>query len=1031
LELPVTDLRSLPEIVRDAQAERWIAAEVARPFDLEKGPLLRLSLLRLADDEWLLAANMHHIVSDGWSMEVLVHETGALYAAFARNLPSPLPELAIQYADFADWQRRWLAGEVLETQLSYWRQELAGAPALLELPTDRPRPPAQSVRGAVEPLALPAALSRDLQALARREGATLFMILLAAFQTLLHRLAGQDDVLVGSPVANRNRGEIEGLIGFFVNTLVLRGRFGTPDRAPSFREAVARTRVAALGAYAHQDLPFERLVEELQVERSLSYSPLFQVMFTLQSFSLESLELPGLRLAPVPMQGVTAKFDLTLSMAEAESGLAGTLEYSSELFDAATMRRLLDHLRTLLEGAAAEPAHPVSELPLLGAAERFQLTTEWNDTARTRSSSPLVHELVAAQARLRPEATAVVSEQGRLSYRNLVERAHRLAHRLRSLGVGPEVRVAVCLERSPERVIAALGVLAAGGSFVSLDPGYPPERLAFLLTDSRSSVLLTGTRIREALPDTGAVVLCLDADPDPVAGGDAAPPESGVTPANPAYVIYTSGSTGWPKGIEVPHAGLLNLVNWHVETYGVTPDDRAAQVASPAFDASVWELWPYLAAGAELHIPDETTRLSAPATLRWWTEAGITLTFLPTPLAEAVLEEPAPPDLALRALLIGGDRLHRAPGPEWPFRLVNHYGPAECSVVTTAAEVSPDPGSAGVAPPIGRAIDGARVHVLDRAGEPVPVGVPGELHIGGAGLARGYLERPDLTAAAFLPDNMDGVPGARLYRTGDRVRWRPDGQLDFLGRLDHQVKVRGVRIELGEIEAVLSGHPGVREAIVVARETRPGHVSLAACVVADEPAPVAGELRVFLQEQLPEAMVPASFLFIDALPLTPNGKVDRQALALLVPDVGDEEVPFVLPRDPVEEILAGIWSDLLQRERIGIHDDFFALGGHSLLATRVISQVHDAFGTEIPLRSLFEAPTVAGFAAMVEAARAEASDLPALPIEPRHRLTPPHLSFAQERLWFLDQLDAGTSTYSVPLAVRLTGALDPPLFAAC
>ncbi|HYG62910.1 MAG TPA: amino acid adenylation domain-containing protein, partial [Thermoanaerobaculia bacterium] len=1040
LPLPLVDLAALPGAEREAEATRLVHEDAVRPFDLARGPLVRALLLRFESREHGLILDTHHIVSDGWSQGVLVRESASLYEAFLHRRPSPLPELGIQYADFAVWQRRWLTGEVLEAQLAYWRETLESAPALLELPLDRPRPPVQTFRGAVEPVALTEELTAALRELGRREGVTLFMTLLAGFQALLHRLSGQDDVLVGSPVANRNRSETEGLIGFFVNTLVLRARFGSSQpEGLDVRTLLATARAAALEAYAHQDLPFERLVEELRIERSLAHGPLFQVMLALQNAPVGRLELPGLLLAPMGTGGGTAKFYLTLSLGESEGPLAGSLEYNTDLFDGSTVRRLGEQLEVLLAAAVADPDRRVRELPLLTTAQRSQLLVEWNDTARVRPLSPLVHERVAAWAELRPNAEAVVSRSRKLTYGELAARANRLAWHLRSLGVGPEVRVAVCMGWTVERVVAALAVLQAGGAYVTLDPTYPPERLAYLIADSRAPVVITEARYRDHLTETGATVLSLDADWESITGREDVPPESGAGPENLAYVVYTSGSTGEPKGVEVPHAGLLNLVLWHQERYAVHPDDRAGQVASPAFDASVWDLWPYLAAGAASYIPDEETRLSPTAMVRWWMEEGITLTFLPTPLAEAVLDEAVPPEseLALRALLVGGDRLHHAPGPEWPFRLVNHYGPAECSVVSTALDIPAEPwGHRGGVPPIGRGIDTARLYVLDTEGELVPPGVPGELYIGGAGLARGYLGRPELTAAAFLPNPFAGEAGSRMYRTGDRVRWRTGGVLDFLGRFDHQVKVRGIRIELGEIEAVLARHPAVREAaVVLLRGGRQGEVRLVACVTpAEEGRTSTDELRAFLRERLPEAMVPAAFLFVDALPLTPNGKVDRRALEALAPgaEAGTESLSAA-PRTPTEEIIAGIWADLLGRERVSTGDDFFALGGHSLLATRVVSRVRDAFGVELPLRRLFDAPTVEALAAAIDAAvgavRGEAGGLPVPPLTAGLRGDRPRLSFAQERLWFLDQLDPSAASYSVSLALRLHGGLDPEVFA--
>ncbi|HVR98413.1 MAG TPA: amino acid adenylation domain-containing protein, partial [Thermoanaerobaculia bacterium] len=817
-ELPVVDLSRLAD--REERALALARDEARRPFDLRRGPLLRLALVRLDERDHLLLVTMHHVVSDAWSIGVLLREIAALYDR--RSLPS----LAVQYADFAVWQRQWLQGEVLKAQLSFWKTRLAGAPWLLELPTDRPRPAVQTFHGATRPLALPPGLSDAVQELCRREGVTPFMALLAAWSALLGRHADQDDVLVGTPIAGRNRREIEDLIGFFVNTLVMRADL---SGSPGFRELLGRLRSSALDAYAYQDLPFERVVEELVPERNLSHSPLFQVVFSLQNAPGQGgLAIPGLVLAPVALDTGTTKFDLALSVWEGAAGFAGALEHNTDLYDGSTAARLLGRFEALLGSAVEDPDRAVADLPLLLAGERQQVLVEWSDTGKACPQEPMVHEMVSWHARRRPQAIAMADAAGqRLTYGELEAKSNRLAWHLRGLGVGPEARVAVCLECTLERAVAILGAVKAGGVYVTLDPTYPRERLAFFLEDTGAAVLLTEARFAPLLPETGAPVIRLDADWESIAGDESAPPESGLSSENLAYVVYTSGSTGRPKGVEIPHAGLMNLVRWHQDLYGVRPEDRGTQIASPAFDASVWELWPYLCGGASLHIPDEETRLSPSGMIRWWAEQGITLAYLMTPLAEGVLEEQVPPGLSLRvrALIIGGDRLHRGPDPEMGFRLMNHYGPAEYSVTSTVVEVPPrrHGPAADVLPSIGRAVDNTRIYILDREQRPVPVGVLGELYVAGVGLARGYLRRPDLTAEKFVPDPfaaLRGEPGARMYRTGDLVRWLADGDIDFLGRIDHQVKIRGFRIELGEIEAALDGVPGVRECAVLVREDR-------------------------------------------------------------------------------------------------------------------------------------------------------------------------------------------------------------------
>jgi len=844
--LPVVDLAALPARDRAAEASRLATQEAGRPFDLERGPVLRTTLLRLAPSEHALLLNVHHIAADGWSLGVMTAEIAALYRAAAtpgQPSASPLPPLPVQYADFAVWQRAWLQGEVMERQLSYWRQRLAGAPAL-DLPLDRPRPAAASSRGATLSFPLGAAMTSDLAGFARGCDATLFMVLLAAFQALLGRTTRQDDLLVGSPIANRNRAEVEPLIGFFVNTLVLRADLAAD---PAFRDLVAQVRRTALDGYSHQDLPFERLVEELRPERRLARNPLIQVMCAVQNAPLREAEVPGLAFVPMAFDFPAARFDLELMFWEREEGLTGQLTYSTDLFDAATMRRLAGHFAALLGAALDDPGRAVSALPLLGAAERQQLLREWNDT--DVSDGPDVVALIAARARSHPRALAVAAAGRRLTYGGLAARAAALARRLAALGVGPDVPVGVHAGRSPELVIGALAALWAGGAYLPLDPSYPEERLAHMVRASGIPVLLSSSLQAGESPAWAAGVRVLrldDLDADDVPETEPLPAPAAVPPAALAYVLYTSGSTGQPKGVQVPRGGLDALVRWHLRAWPVAADDRATLVASPGFDAAVWEIWPYLAAGASLHLPDEATRLSSEGMLSWLAAERITLSFLPTPLAEqlvAAVEQRTArgelPDLALRALLTGGDRLRRSPGRPLPFVLGNHYGPTESSVVATWTIVPPD-GFAARPPSIGRPIDGTRVHVLDPGLDPVPLGVAGELWIAGAGLARGYLGRPDLTAERFLPDPFAGRPGERMYRSGDLVRRLADGGLDFLGRVDTQVKLRGFRIELGEIESVLARHPRVGEAVAVLRPADTG-AQLAAYVVqrpAAEPARV-------------------------------------------------------------------------------------------------------------------------------------------------------------------------------------------------
>ena len=941
LDLQRLDLCGLPDGEREAEAKRLLEEEVSRPFDLSRAPLMRTKLLRVGEGDHVLVVTLHHIVSDGWSGGVLTRELGELYRGYRSGNASSLPEPGIQYADYAVWQRAWLSGEVLEEQLDYWRRHLSGV-SVLQLPTDRPRPAEQSLDGSCELEVWSGDVLKGLKSLSHREGATLFMVLLAAFQVLLRRWTGQDDVAVGTPIANRTRSEVEGVVGFFVNSLVLRTDL---SGNPTFRELVARVKEVSLGAYDHQDLPFEKLVEELEPERDLSRNPLFQVMFALQNGPVEELQLPGLSIAAVDLPVRTTHFDLELHMAEVGGSLVAAVTYRTDLFVAETVRRVLGHYGRLLQAVAADASRRVSELSLLTSAERERTLVEWNATGQEYLRESSISDLFAAQVQRTPEALAVVSGRERLSYGELHRRSNQLARHLRGLGVGPEVRVGICVERSVEMVVGLLGILKAGGAYVPLDPSYPKERLGFMLEDSGVPVLLAQERLLGVFPEHEARVVCLDRDWGVIAGESVEDVRSGALGENVAYAIYTSGSTGRPKGVLVAHGGLVNLALWHSRVYEVGPGERGTQLASPGFDASVWEVWPYLMRGASLHIPDEETRSNPSQLVTWLAEEGITHTFLPTPLAEAVLKESGVAGLGLRYLLTGGDKLHRVDTSGLPFRLVNHYGPTESTVVATCVEV----GRGGETnPPIGRPIWNTRAYVLDEGMAPVPIGVAGELYIGGDGLARGYLNRPELTGEKFVPDPFSQVGGERLYRTGDLVRWLGDGTIEFLGRTDHQVKVRGFRIELGEVESVLAKHPGVKDVVVVVREEHPGDKRLVAYLVpGSEDASLVAELRQYAKGKLPGHMVPSAFVLLAALPLSPNGKLDRRALP--APEgPGAIEGTDEAPRSEVEKRIAAVWKEVLGVERVGVRDNFFDLGGHSLL----LLQVHKKLRAELPGRDL-------------------------------------------------------------------------------
>jgi amino acid adenylation domain-containing protein len=1032
--LPLVDLAGLPARTRDPAALFLANEEADRPFDLGRGPLLRGVLLRLAEEEHVLALTVHHIGSDGWSMGILVREAALLYAAFSEGRPSPLPELPVQYADFAVWQSSWLQGEILESEVSFWRRQLAGLPPLLELPTDRPRPAVQSFRGASRPVRLPTELTRHARALCRHEGATLYMVLLAGFQALLARYSGQQNLAVGSPIAGRNRIEIEGLIGFFVNTLVLRSDLAGE---PTFRELLSRVRETALAAYLHQDVPFDRLVEELAPERSLAQTPLFQVVLVLQNARAGGLEIPGLHLRLANVERTTAKFDATLSLEERDGSLAGEFEYSTDLFDAATIGRLAKHFEWLLTAAAATPDLRVSDLPLLAATERHQVFVEWRGRGEQPCSASTLHSRFAARSRLTPEAPALTCGDVTLSYGELNCRSNQLARRLRGHGAGPESRVGLCMDRSPDLVVGILGILKAGAAYVPLDPGYPRERLAYIIEDAGIQIVVATEEPAATLPDTVGQIL-LDAHRElleRLPAGDLEPLGDG---ASLAYVIYTSGSTGHPKGALIAHGHVAGLFDATEELFGFGEQDVWTLFHSYAFDFSVWEIWGALLYGGRLVIvPWEMSR-SPELFLDLLRREQVTV-LNQTPSAFARLAqvdaERGGAATDLRLVIFGGEALDPAGLAPWFARhgdaqplLVNMYGITETTVHVTwrplCAAGSRKDERRSV---IGMPIPGLSLAVMDAGLRPVPIGVPGELVIGGAGLARGYLGRPGLTAERFVPDPAGGCAGGRLYRSGDLGRFLPQGEVEYLGRIDHQVKIRGIRIELGEIEAALTALEGVREAVVVAREDPPGSGErrLVAYAVGDA-AP--GALRRGLRERLPEHMVPAIIVTLAALPLTHNGKVDRKALPAPEGQSSSEE-GWLAPRTPVEEVLAGIWAELLGLERVGTAGHFFDLGGHSLLATQVMSRLRGAFGVAMPLRDLFEAPVLADLASRIEASRRSGAVPPTLPLGPQPRHGPLPLSFAQQRLWIIDQLEPVGSLYNVPVALRLEGPLDAAVLA--
>ena len=994
--LRTVDLRNLPAAEREPEARRLLEAEAQKPFDLSRDLMVRSVLVRLDEQDWVFLVLMHHIASDDWSWRIFCSEVATVYDAIISHRQADLPEPVIQYADFSVWQKDWLGGNVLEKQRAYWRKQLDGAPPVLELPTDHPRPAAQTFRGACEWLKLPPVLCEKIQTLSQSGGFTPYMILLAAFQTLLHRYTGQEDIVVGSPVAGRSRACLEKVVGLFVNMLVLRTKL---DGNPDFFELLHRTQTTVLEALAQQDLPFEKLVEELQPERSTSYSPLIQVMFALQDELSDNLKLSGTVISQFPLDPGTAKFDLTFTIVKSGGSFNCCAEYNSDLFDVATVRRMLGHYERLLTSVAANPDQCLSDVPLLTDAEREQMLVEWNHTGADFPRGQCVHDLFTAQVAATPNAVAVVFGEQSLTYQELDWRANQLAHHLKFLGAGPDRLVAVSMDRSLEMVIALLGALKAGAAYVPLDPAFPADRLRFMLDDCKAALLLTRSEEKERLGELPQNIraICLDTDWRLISEeGDEALNVS-VTPETLAYVIYTSGSTGRPKGVQIPHRAVVNFLRSMQREPGLTGADTLLAVTSISFDIAALEIFLPLTVGARVVLATseeifDATKMKALIRSSRATAMQATPSFW-----QFLVESDWFGDRRMK-VFCGGEALSRElaekllerAGEVW-----NLYGPTETTIWSTLSKIHSGTGPIF----IGRPIANTQTYLLDGHLQPVPVGVPGELHIGGEGLARGYLNRPELTEEKFIADPFgDG----RLYKTGDLARFRADGQIECLGRNDFQIKLRGHRIDLGEIESVLRQYPNVCEAVALLREDERGQKRLVAYLQrSTHPSPEAGILQQFLKTKLPDYMIPAAFVVLDKFPLTPNGKINRKALPPPAAERVEAKHAFTPPRTPAEETLAKIWRDLLRQPEIGIDDNFFEIGGHSLLAMQLMARIRGEFQAELSLRNIFESPSIAELAAILDGKRKQPAAQPLQPLAREKRISARH---AQELLERLDEL---------------------------
>jgi amino acid adenylation domain-containing protein len=980
-DLPIINFEHLSGKDWESEVKQFAAESVKKPFNLAKGLLVRANLLRLSPEEHVLLVTMHHIITDGWSCGVFLQELSTLYAAFSTNQPSPLPELPIQYADFTVWQRSHIRGEFLATQLNYWRQQLQGELPVLQLPTDCPRPNVSSFTGAKQYFTFSTTLTNTLKQLSRQADTTLFMSLLAAFNILLYRYTDQEDILIGSPIANRNRAELEGMLGLFVNTLVLRNNL---SGNPSFNEFLHRVREVTLDAYAHQDLPFEIVVEELQPERDLSRNPLYEVMFVLQNTPTSVQEVSGLTLRTLEFDSGTAQLDIFLSMSESEEGLLGCLEYNTDIFGSGTIAQFIKNFQTLLENIVSNPEQHLSELSLLTATEQEQLLFKFNQTRVDYSQDVSLHQLFEQQVKLTPESIALISESEEITYRQLNHKVNQLVHYLQKLGVKKGTIVALCLERSIDMVVGILAILKVSGAYIPLDPSYPVERLNFMLSDSQASLLITKHDILEKLSLSPAKTVCLDIDKEEIARESSENPINISSSNNLAYIIYTSGSTGTPKGVLSIHRGTVNGLHWLWRTYPFTPGEVCCQKTAISFVDSVWEIFAPLLRGVPTVIISNVRVLDPQLFIESLVHHKVTRIILVPSLLRLILDNYSHLINRLSQVklwITSGEALSVKLVQKFrelmPFaKLINLYGSSEVSANATHYDTSLLPNQAHSVP-IGRPIDNTQIYVLSRDLQPTPIGVIGELYLGGDGLAKGYLHRSELTQARFIDNPF--VSKNKLYKTGDLVRYLQDGNLEYLGRYDEQVKIRGFRVELGEIAATISQHPDVQESVVIASNNAPENQRLIAYVVTDK-QDITAQLLFYLQQKLPNYMLPPAFVILDELPLTPNGKVDKRALP------NDENTPsntnqlFINPRNFTELALVKIWENLLNTSPIGVTDNFFNLGGHSFLAVRLMSQIYDKFGRNLPLSTLFENATIEKLAAIVSQTSRQSSNSPLVAI---------------------------------------------------